>query len=233
MIRILIFITIIFFVRNKNLRKLENSQVLNKDNWEYSSLDGVFYQVNLIYCKNPASINYNILGIYVPKKYFLCSKLSSGKYSCSINLSGKIGIYTASTAPIVMPINTYNDYSQEGPTDYYYYTDKMKECLSAGFIYIYAGCRGVAQYDSNKFGAPWGVTDLKAAIRYIRYNSNVIPGDMNSVFSFGHSSGGALSCLLGITGDSNLFTDYLNDVGAAMEYDNGTYISDVIKGSQC
>ena len=128
-----------------------------------------------------------------------------------------------------MPINTYGYYSQTGPTDYYY----INEYSSSGFIFVYAGCRGTAEYDGTISGAPWGVTDLKAAVRFIRYNSKLIPGDMNSIFSFGHGSGGAQSCLLGITGDSNLYTEYLNKMGAAIKYENGTKISDAIKGSQC
>ena len=103
MIKILIYIIQIFLCNN-NLRNLENSLVLDKDNWEYDSNYGIFHQSNITYCKNPIPNNHNILGIYVPKKYFLCSKLSSLKYSCSINLSGKTGNYTALNAPIVLPI---------------------------------------------------------------------------------------------------------------------------------
>ena len=56
---------------------------------------------------------------------------------------------------------------------------------------------------------------------------------MDSIFSFGFGTGGAQSCLLGITGNSELYNDYLNSIGAAMFYNNGTKISDAIKGSQC
>ena len=45
-------------------------------------------------------------------------------------------------------------------------------------------------------GAPWPVTDLKAAIRYVRYNKNLIPGDKDKIYTFGKSGGGAQSCLL-------------------------------------
>ena len=220
-------------IYSSNLRNLESSIVLDKDNWSYDSTNGVYYQIGVTYCKNPASSTHNILGIYVPGNYMSCSSSSSSssKYSCSINTSGQVGSYTASTAPIVMPINTAGYSAQNGPTSYSY--NGLSDYLSAGFIYVYAGCRGRHEGESYNSGAPWGVTDLKAAIRFIRYNANRIPGDMNSFFSFGHSGGGAQSCLLGITGDSSLFNDYLNNIGAAMSYDNGTTISDAIKGSQC
>ena len=216
-----------------NLRNLESSLVLDKDNWSYDSTNGVYYQIGVTYCKYPASSTHNILGIYVPGNYMSCSSssTSSSKYSCSINTEGIVGSYSSSTAPIVMPINTAGYSAQTGPTSYSY--SGLSDYLSAGLIYVYAGCRGRHEGESYNSGAPWGVTDLKAAIRFIRYNNNLIPGDMNSIFSFGHSGGGAQSCLLGITGDSNLFNNYLNNIGAAMTYDNGTTISDAIKGSQC
>ena len=61
-----------------------------------------------------------------------------------------------------------------------------------------AGCRG------RDAGAPAGVTDLKAAIRYLRYHGDELPGDTEQIFSFGMSGGGAQSALLGATGDSPL-----------------------------
>ena len=227
----LLIYTLPFLIFCNNLRNLESSLILDKDNWSYDSTNGVYYQVGVIYCKYPASNTHNILGIYVPGNYMSCSTSTADKYSCSINTRGKAGSYTASTAPIVMPINTAGYSAQKGPTSYSY--NGLGDYLSTGLIYVYAGCRGRHEGESYNSGAPWGITDLKAAIRFIRYNKDLIPGDMNSIFSFGHSGGGAQSCLLGITGDSNLFINYLNNIGAAMKYDNGTTISDSIKGSQC
>ena len=70
------------------------------------------------------------------------------------------------------------------------------------------------------------VTDLKAAIRYIRYNSGNIAGDTERIFSFGMSGGGAQSVLLGVTGDSGLYDDYLEAIGAIQG------VSDAVLGSQ-
>ena len=72
----------------------------------------------------------------------------------------------------------------------------VSEYTEAGYIYVHAGCRG------RDAGAPAGVTDLKAAIRYIRYNDGNIAGDMDSIFTFVMSGGGAQPALLGVTGDS-------------------------------
>lgn len=71
-----------------------------------------------------------------------------------------------------------------------------------------AGLRG------RDSGAPSGVTDAKAAIRYLRYNANHIAGNMDRIFVFGMSGGGAQSSIIGSSGDSALYDDYLKQIGA-------------------
>ena len=78
--------------------------------------------------------------------------------------------------------------------------------------------------------APWGVTDLKAAVRYLHYNSASLPGAMDKMFVFGHSGGGAQSSVMGASGDSPLYTRYLECLGAAMTSSDGTTTSDAIVG---
>ncbi len=78
--------------------------------------------------------------------------------------------------------------------------------------------------------APWGVTDLKAAVRYLHYNSASLPGAMDKMFVFGHSGGGAQSSVMGASGDSPLYTRYLECLGAAMTFSDGTTTSDAIVG---
>lgn len=85
--------------------------------------------------------------------------------------------------------------------------------------------------ESYSGGAPYGLTDLKAAVRYIRYNDDVLPGNTDRIFSYGMSGGGAQSALLGATGDSELYTPYLKSIGAAMKDKKGNTISDAIAGS--
>ena len=203
----------------------------DKTNWSYDSTNGVYYQIGVYYCTNPVATAYQSLGIYVPEEYMTCTS-SSGTYTCTINSSGVKGSYSASNAPLVMPVNTSGYSAMKAPTSYSY--SSVSNFLEKGIIYIYAGCRG--RYEGGESyiaGAPWGVTDLKAAIRFLRYNSDLIPGDLNRIYTFGHSGGGAQSCLMGITGNSELFKDYLNEIGAAMNDANGNEIKDNIKGSQC
>ena len=209
----------------------EYSLTFDNSKWSYDSTNKVYYQIGVYYCTKPQSTSHESLGIYVPEEYLTCTKGTS-TYTCSINTSGVKGSYNATNAPFVMPVDTAGYSAMKAPTSYSY--SKVSNFISKGIIYIYAGCRGRFEGgETYHAGAPWGITDLKAAIRFLRYNSASLPGDLNRFYTFGHSGGGAQSCLMGVTGNSNLFNDYLNDIGAAMKDSKGDAIKDNIKGSQC
>ena len=204
---------------------------LNMNNWNYDSTNNIYYQIGLTYCTNPETTTYETLGIYVPGSYFNAKKNSNGTYTCTINTSNKVGNYTSTTAPIVIPVNTPGYSAQAAPTSYS--ASQVSNYLSKGFVYVYAGCRGRSNGDTYNGGAPWGVTDLKAAIRYLKYNNASIPANTERIFTFGHSGGGAQSALVGSTGDSPLYTPYLESIGAIMVDKNGNTISDSICGAMC
>ncbi|MCR5155773.1 MAG: tannase, partial [Butyrivibrio sp.] len=193
-----------------NLSKIDNTK------WQYNEEDNVYYQLGIQYCENPVDTDYEELAVIVPAAYMDASDNGDGTYTCTLNTTAEVNGYTAETAPIVFPVNTPGYAAQSPMTEY----SSVSEYTDAGFIYVHAGCRG------RDAGAPAGVTDLKAAIRYIRYNEGNIAGDMDSIFSFGMSGGGAQSALLGVTGDSELYDDYLEEIGAVMG------VSDAVLGSQ-
>ena len=60
-----------------------------------------------------------------------------------------------------------------------------------------------------------------------------MPGNAGTVFTFGHSGGGAQSAFMGATGDADSFTPYLEAIGAVMEDANGNPISEAISGAMC
>lgn len=189
---------------------------IDNTKWQYNAEDDVYYQLGIQYCENPADEEYEELAVIIPAAYMDGTENSGGTYTCAISSTGEINGYTASTAPIVFPVNT-PGYSAQSPMTEY---TSVSDYTSAGFIYVHAGCRG------RDAGAPAGVTDLKAAIRYIRYNDGNIAGDMDSIFTFGMSGGGAQSALLGVTGDSDLYDDYLDAIGAVQG------VSDAVLGAQ-
>lgn len=200
--------------------------------WSYDETNDVYYQLGISYVAKPAATDYETLGIYVPGAYLTGTKGSDGSYSAEVNASGKVGDYTAATAPIVLPLNTPGYAAQKPPSEYSY--DDVSEYLKAGLVYVAAGMRGKdSNTDSYVGNAPWGVTDLKAAIRYLRYNAARFPGDKEQVFVFGHSGGGAQSAIAGSSGDSALYTPYLEALGAAMKDADGNDLSDAVSGAMC
>lgn len=203
--------------------------------WNYDEENDVYWQMGVVYCSTPETSDYEALAIYVPGVYMNATDNGDDTYTCTINTEATINGYTAETAPIVFPVNTAGYSAQVAETSYNY--NSTSSYLEVGFIYVYAGMRGRSNgYDEDgnliySGGAPWGVTDLKAATRYYRFNEALLPGDTNSIFTFGHSGGGAQSAVMGATGDSELYYDYLISIGAAMVDEAGEYISDAITGA--
>lgn len=202
--------------------------------WNYDADNDVYWQIGVQYVANPATLEYETLGIYVPGAYVTATDNGNGTYTVAVDAAGTVNGYTAATAPIVFPVNTPGYSAQAAPTSYSY--DEIAGYLQAGFIYVQAGMRGRNNgYDDAgnliySGGAPWGVTDLKAAVRYYRYNQSVLPGNTGSIFVFGMSGGGAQSAVMGASGDSELYYPYLEAIGAAMTDATGAAISDAISG---
>ena len=218
----------------------EDTAALTFDNskWNYDDTNDVYWRVGVQYCAAPQAADYETMGIYVPGAYMTGTKNSDGTYTCTVNSSGAAANYTAATAPIVMPVNTPGYSASAAPTEYSY--DSVASYIEAGFVYVQPGIRGRASMsgaadsdESYSGGAPWGVTDLKSAVRYCRFNSASIPGSMDSIFTFGMSGGGAQSALMGSTGDSSLYYPYLEAIGSAMYDTDKTAISDAVCGSMC
>ncbi|WP_369242331.1 subtype B tannase [Streptomyces sp. R21] len=93
-----------------------------------------------------------------------------------------------------------------------------KLALAAGYVVVEPGARGrtLTDADGTYYGtAPAAIVDLKAAVRYVRFNKGRIPGNTDRIVSSGTSAGGALSALLGASGDSPLYDKYLKELGAA------------------
>ena len=201
--------------------------------WQYDEANDIYWQVGVVYVANPASLDYETLGIYVPGAYLEASANGDGTYTASVKSDAQVGQFTAATAPYVLPVNTPGFNASQAPS---WIADGIASYTQAGMIYLQPGIRGRdnttdSQGQEVVGGAPWGVTDLKAAIRYVRYNKDVLPGDTDKIVSFGHSGGGAQSAILGASGDSTLYNPYLEALGAAMKDKEGNPISDAPYGT--
>jgi hypothetical protein len=165
----------------------------------------------IVYVANPSDIAQEVMNIYIPEEYFT---------------GGTINGYTAATAPIFFP-NKVGGYMPAQPASFINTTQSggfggppsaaVVMALSKGFVVASAGARGRI---SPLGKAPAGIVDLKAAVRYLKFNDNLMAGDANKIISNGTSAGGAMSTLLGATGNHPDYEPFLKAIGAANATDN-------------
>jgi hypothetical protein len=206
----------------------EASDIPFKDAWNYDSGNDVYYQLRVPTCSTPFNSAYETMALYVPGAYFTGVKNDYSRYSCSVKEGGSIGDFNALTAPVVFPVNTPGYASQASPAGYSY--AMVSAFLKAGFIYVQAGMRGKDLVGGE---APWGVSDLKAAIRAYRYHGADLPGEDDRFFTFGMSGGGAQSAIVGASGNSPLYSPYLQSIGAYEKDATGKNLSDATSGAMC
>lgn len=102
--------------------------------------------------------------------------------------------------------------------------------LERGWVYVTCGCRGRETKDAegNWAGkAPATLIDFKTAIRFLRHNRAYLPGDWDKIVSVGSSAGGAMSTLLGLTGDNENYLPYLKENGAFMDESDAVWASQI------
>ena len=207
---------------------------IDMDAWNYDEIADCYYQLGLPYCLTPGSEQYETMAIFVPGPYFVGTK-SGRSYRCELAEGALVGNFTARTAPVAMPLNTPGFGAQACPTTYS--SEGLSRYLEAGIIYVYAGFRGRSGgYESTtqeyfSGGSPWLSADVKAAIRCLRYNAGVLPGDFSRVFVFGQAGGGSLAATLGTSGNDPAFDPYLASLGAATHDLEGNLLSDEVYGS--
>jgi len=172
---------------------------------------------NLPVVTQPLEPEYQALNLYVPEPYF------HGKVVASFN---------ARTAPIFLP-NTVGGYmpakpgtlrgSTQGPQGQPPRASASAVALSLGYVVAAPGARGrtLRTADGRWTGkAPAAIVDLKAAVRWLRYNAGKMPGNVERIISNGTSAGGALSALLGASGNHPAYEADLRALGAAPARDD-------------
>ena len=167
---------------------------------------------DIVYVQHPVDAKYERMNIYIPEAYF------KGK---------TIGRFTAKTAPIFMP-NAIGGYMPSEPDSPSVARDGRSPnaafiALSKGYVVATPGARGRTTQDKKgqyTGKAPAAIVDLKAAVRYLRHNDAVMFGNAEKIISNGTSAGGALSALLGASGNNADYEPYLNALGAAKARDH-------------
>ena len=171
--------------------------------YDTGTVNGVAYRGyhNRVYVSKPVSTDYQSLSIYIPEPYFS---------------SRPVNGYTAQTAPIFIPNNSggYMAASIERPQN----NNIIGLALSRGLVVVSPALRGRNVINGT---APAAIVDYKAVVRYLRANKSRLPaGNTDRIISCGVSSGGALSALLGASGNSADYSNWLKRIGAADETDD-------------
>ena len=178
--------------------------------------------LHILYVAKPVDQDYQSLNVNVPVKIDdVTIDAANAPVLFSIGIGGYMSIRNTSNA--VPRAGT----GGSGGTGSLSSRDDL--ALAAGFVVVTPGCRGRDNKadDGTYYGkAPAAIVDLKAAIRYLRHNKGILPGNVDQIISVGCSAGGAISALLGTSGNSPLYDSYLEEIGAANETDN-------IYGSAC
>lgn len=100
--------------------------------------------------------------------------------------------------------------------------DAAGRALAEGYVVAIPGSRG----RNSKVGDTWtgrapaAILDLKAAIRYLRHFDKEMLGDAEKIITDGTSAGGAMSALMGATGNHPAYEPLLEAMGAAKERDD-------------
>jgi hypothetical protein len=148
--------------------------------------------------------NYQSMNIYVPQNATEDSPIILQDNNSGWN-GGVAGTsVTNGTAYLTTSTNTSNQ--------------KTAAQLKAGYVIANVGCRfrGSVDMAGNYIGhAPAQVVDVKAAIRYLRYNDAAMPGTTNRIIITGSSGGGALGVAIAASGNSLDYYPYLYELGAA------------------
>jgi len=183
--------------------------------------------LHIPYVANPVDKDYQSMNVNVPVKVDeIAVDAGNAPILFNIGVGGYMSVNNARTGVTGGPGG---QGGQGGPGGSTGVSGKADLALAAGFVVVSPGCRGRdnKSADGTFYGkAPAAIVDLKAAIRYIRHNKGVIPGNTDCIVSTGVSAGGALSALLGASGNNPLYDPYFKEIGAADAKDD-------IFGSAC
>ena len=192
-------------------------------NWQLSS-DGSYWAVqNVCYVAYPVNTAYQNMSIFVPVAYM--KKDSRGKI---VFTDSMVNGYTVNTAPILYLCEApgYSEWQAGARAD--------TQAIANGFIAVNPGHRGKGTTSTDSSGktyydgkSPWCLIDLKAGIRYLKFNDEVLPGDSDLIVSSASSGGGAMSTFLACCANDPVYDDYLREAGAVMS------VGDDIYGANC
>ena len=172
-------------------------QKIDMTKWRYIVSDDVYFQVGIEYCAVPKDKTYEKIAIFVPGKYFDARKNSTDFYTAKAKEEFSKVAYVMNTGKNHSALKSSSIYEQ-----------KSKTFTSAGFIYVHAGSRADT------------LLDFKSAIRFVRYNADLLPGTTDDFFVFGTGGGGITAAKIALSGDDESYDAELEELGAAQTSDS-------------
>ena len=171
-----------------------------------------FKVYNVVYVTDPKVVAYEVMKIYVPETATQASPvffpLTTGAHN-----------HADTNAPFDVDESNINNPSSG--TVCIGGMEAASYLMSKGWVVATAAARGLDTFLEEdgvtiRAGvAPNCITDFKAAIRYLKYNDEILPGDSNKIVVTGTSGGGTMTTILGASGNAPYFAPYLEEIGAA------------------
>ena len=166
--------------------------------WTQDAGTDAWCLTDVAYCQSPAAAGQ--MNIFVPGAYMDATGTLTAKV---------VNGYNAATAPIVYLVNDGAPAALEDAAAF----------LSQGYVVAALGTQG-----GDTLAA---LADVKAGVRFLKSNDVAMAGDASCVVAIGTGAAGALTALLGTTGDDPAYDAYLTGIGAAAEVSDAVYACQV------
>ncbi len=185
--------------------------IFDKENYrdEVVDIDGseFLYRAyrDIVFVEKPVE-GFHRMNIFVPKAFYEGQSING---------------YSLKTAPIVMPngVGGYWPADVDEPAR----SETIMRALKHGYVVASPAIRGRTLKDDNgiNYGkAPACIVDYKAAVRFLHKFAAELLGDDKKIITNGTSAGGALSSLMGATGNHPDYEEYLGEIGAVGDDDS-------------
>ena len=179
--------------------------------WTLDESNGAWILNNVSYCLNPVE-GKELMNIYVPEAYMDADGMLTEKV---------VNGYNAATAPVIYVVDM-GGYDEARAAA----VGKVSSYLKNGYVVATPSSRGKTSTDDDGNFVGRGAAapaDLKAGIRFLKYNDEFLAGKSDMIVITGTSAGGAMASLIAASGNNAFFDPYLEEIGAIMTESDDVY----------